>query len=98
MPSAEAAKVSSSISVRELLKGIISLTASFPKVKVPVLSKAIVSTFPIASRASPDLIIIPCFVACPIAAIIAVGVANTSAQGQNTTSTVTEDIIFPVTV
>ena len=40
-----------------------------PKVKVPVLSKAIVSTFPIFSSASPDLIITPCFVACPIAAI-----------------------------
>ena len=63
---------------------------------MPVLSKAIVSTFPIFSSASPDLIITPCFVACPIAAIIAVGVASTRAQGQNTTSTVTAVTIFPV--
>ena len=40
----------------------------------------------------------PCFVACPIAAITAVGVANTNAHGQNTTSTVTPTIILPVTI
>ena len=75
---------------------IISLTSNLPYVNVPVLSKAIVSTFPIFSNASPDLIITPCFVACPIAAIIAVGVANTNAQGQNTTRTVTARTIFCV--
>ena len=40
----------------------------------------------------------PCFVACPIAAIIAVGVASTSAQGQNTTSTVTARTISLVII
>ena len=48
------------------------------------------------SRASPDLISIPCFVAWPIAAITAVGVANIKAHGQNTTKTVTPLSIFPV--
>ena len=36
----------------------------------------------------------PCLVAWPMAAIMAVGVASTRAQGQNTTSTVTAVMIF----
>ena len=75
-----------------------SFTTRFPFVSVPVLSKAMVSTLPIRSKASPDLIITPCFVACPIAAIIAVGVASTNAQGQNTTRTVTARTMSLVTI
>ena len=68
---------------------MISLTFRVPQVSVPVLSKAIRFVFPIFSSASPDLMITPCLVACPMAAMMAVGVASTSAQGQNTTRTVT---------
>ena len=51
---------------------------------------------PNVSNASPDLINTPYFVAWPIAAIMAVGVASINAHGQNTTSTVTPLSIFPV--
>ena len=95
--SAEAVSLRSSFSSIPLSEGRISLTSRQPFVSVPVLSKAIVSTLPIFSSASPDLMITPCFVACPMAAIMAVGVASTSAQGQKTTSTVTARTILPVT-
>ena len=49
------------------------------------------------SNASPCRTRKPCFVALPIAAIIAVGVASTKAHGQNTTRIVTALIICPVT-
>ena len=71
-------------------------TARFPYVKVPVLSNAMVFNPPSFSKASPDLISTPCFVACPIAPMIAVGVASINAQGQNTTRTVTPLTISPV--
>ena len=48
------------------------------------------------SRASPSRTRKPCFVAFPIAAIMAVGVARTRAQGQKTTSIVTARMIYPV--
>ena len=92
----EAARNKSSSRLTSVSKARISLTSSRPYVKVPVLSNAMVSTFPIFSRASPDLMITPCFAACPIAAITAVGVASTRAQGQNTTKTVTAVTILPV--
>ena len=93
MDSAEAVSVSSSSLLMVLSNDRISLTCSFPRVRVPVLSKAMAFTFPIFSRTSPDLIIMPRFVAWPMAAIIAVGVARTRAQGQNTTRIVTERTI-----
>ena len=49
------------------------------------------------SSASPSRTRKPCFVALPMAAMMAVGVASTRAQGQNTTSMVTARIISPVT-
>ena len=45
------------------------------------------------SSASPSRTRKPCFVALPMAAMMAVGVASTSAQGQNTTSIVTARMI-----
>ena len=48
------------------------------------------------SRASPSRTRKPCLVAFPIAAIMAVGVASTRAQGQNTTRMVTARITWPV--
>ena len=55
--------------------------------------------FTLASRssASPSRTRKPCFVALPMAAMMAVGVASTSAQGQKTTRMVTARIISPVT-
>ena len=47
------------------------------------------------SSASPSLTRKPCFVAFPIAAMIAVGVARTSAHGQKTTRIVTARMISP---
>ena len=72
-------------------------TRGVPFVRVPVLSKVIFLTEESLSRASPSFTRKPCFVAFPMAAIIAVGVASTRAQGQKTTSMVTERIISPVT-
>ena len=72
------------------------ITHGFPQVSVPVLSNAIILTPASLSNASPSFTRKPCFVAFPIAAMIAVGVARTSAQGQNTTSIVTARIISPV--
>ena len=97
LDSADAARDRSSLFEVFSSKEITSLTSKQPNVSVPVLSNAIVSTLPIFSRASPDLIMTPRFVACPIAAIIAVGVASTKAHGQNTTRTVTARIISFVT-
>ncbi len=64
---------------------------------VPVLSKVTRSTDANFSKPSPDFINIPCLVAFPIAAIMAVGVAKTSAQGQKTTRIVTARKISFVT-
>ena len=54
---------------------------------VPVLSKTIVSIFPAISKISADLIKIPCFAPIPVPTIMAVGVANPSAQGHEITKT-----------
>ena len=73
----------------------ICVSSGVPQVSVPVLSKA--RTFAPASRssASPSRTRKPCFVALPIAAMIAVGVARTSAHGQKTTRIVTARMISP---
>lgn len=63
---------------------------------MPVLSKIKVSTFPIISRAAPDLIKIPFLEADVMAEITEIGVAKTKAHGQNTTNTVTARMASPV--
>ncbi|WKZ72537.1 MAG: hypothetical protein QY308_13055 [Ignavibacteriaceae bacterium] len=67
----------------------ISVTAGFPSVIVPVLSKIIESIFFASSKLSASFINIPCSAPLPIPTIIAVGVANPKAQGHAITSTVT---------
>ena len=64
--------------------------------RVPVLSKVRCFTRERRSSASPSRTKNPWRVAFPIAAMIAVGVASTRAQGQNTTRMVTERMICPV--
>ena len=56
---------------------------------MPVLSKVTWETEASRSRASPSRTRKPCLVALPMAAMMAVGVASTRAQGQNTTRMVT---------
>ena len=63
-----------------------------PRVRVPVLSKATVRTRWAISSASASLIRMPNFAATPVPAMIAVGVARPSAQGQAITSTATARI------
>ena len=65
---------------------------------MPVLSKAILETDAKRSRASPSRTRKLWRVAFPIAAMIAVGVAKTRAQGQKTTKMVTARIISPVMI
>ena len=65
---------------------------------MPVLSNVIFVTAASLSRASPSRTRKPCFVAFPMAAMIAVGVASTSAQGQNTTRMVTARMISSVNI
>ena len=72
-----------------------AVTCGVPYVNVPVLSNVILVTLDKRSSASPSRTKKPCFVALPIAAIIAVGVASTNAQGQNTTKIVTARITCP---
>jgi hypothetical protein len=60
-----------------------------PSVSVPVLSKATVVTACATSSASASLIRMPWRAATPVPAMIAVGVARPSAQGQAITSTAT---------
>ena len=56
---------------------------------VPVLSKAIISTFPAASKEAAVLNNSPFFAPTPFPTIIATGVARPKAQGQLITSTAT---------
>ena len=60
-----------------------------PTVRVPVLSNTTVSTRCATSSASASLIKMPCLAATPVPAMMAVGVASPSAQGQAITSTAT---------
>ena len=71
-------------------------TRGVPRVSVPVLSKQTSLTPARRSSASPSRTRKPCFVALPMAAMMAVGVARTRAQGQNTTRIVTARMISPV--
>ncbi len=72
----------------------ISVTSGFPRVSVPVLSKATVVRFLETSSASPFRTSTPSSAPRPIPTVTAVGVARPSAQGQATTrmeiSTVSE--------
>ena len=61
-----------------------------PVVSVPVLSISTVSTDAILSTAPPSWTSMPRLDMLPAAAMMAVGVARIRAQGQNTTSTVTD--------
>ncbi len=60
----------------------ISVISGSPLVKVPVLSKTIVSSLWAVSKLSPPLIKIPFSAPLPVPTITAVGVANPRAQGQ----------------
>ena len=73
------------------------LHRGFPNVRVPVLSNAMRVILDSRSNASPSRTRNPCRVALPMAAMMAVGVASTKAQGQNTTRMVTARMISPVT-
>ena len=59
-----------------IAKAIISVTSGLPLVSVPVLSKRIVSSFSLISRASPFLTRIPSSAPRPIPTVTAVGVAR----------------------
>ena len=74
---------------------LMRITCGVPWVSVPVLSNVRVSTAASRSNASPSRTRKPCLVAFPMAAIMAVGVASTSAQGQNTTRMVTARMSSP---
>ncbi|MDT4842085.1 hypothetical protein FQZ97_759720 [compost metagenome] len=67
----------------------ITRSRGWPTVSVPVLSKATVSTRCAISSACASLIRMPCCAATPVPAMMAVGVARPSAQGQAITSTAT---------
>jgi len=73
-------------------------TPGVPRVRVPVLSKATTLTRARRSSASPSLTRTPWRVALPMAAMMAVGVASTRAQGQKTTRMVTARSTSPVTI
>jgi hypothetical protein len=62
-----------------------STTYGLPEVKVPVLSKTIVSIYLIFSKMSAPFINIPYDAARPVPTITAVGVASPKAQGHATT-------------
>ena len=67
--------------------GRISVTWGSPLVIVPVLSRATISIFPVSSRETAVLNIIPFFAPIPFPTIIATGVASPRAHGQLITST-----------
>ena len=67
--------------------GIISVTSGSPLVMVPVLSSATICVFPVSSRETAVLNIIPFLAPIPFPTIMATGVASPSAHGQLITST-----------
>ena len=73
-------------------------TFIFPYVRVPVLSKTIVSTLLAFSRVSLFLTSIPFLAQIPSPTTMASGVARPKAQGQATTKTVTKDMIASFTL
>ncbi len=92
--SIDAAYISNSSSDSKLrVRGIKSLTMGFPMVMVPVLSSTMVSSFAAFSRASLRLNKIPFSAPLPVPAMMAVGVARPSAQGQAMTRTATMRIM-----
>ncbi len=68
--------------------GRTSVTDGSPRVRVPVLSKITVRILVVASIASAPLKRTPCSAPFPVPAIMALGVAMPTAQGQEITSTV----------
>ncbi|MDF1682828.1 MAG: hypothetical protein P1U46_03840 [Patescibacteria group bacterium] len=72
---------------------IISVTSGFQFVRVPVLSKTIMSISFVFSNVSAFFISIPLFAQTHVHTIIAVGVASQSAQGQAITRAVTAGTI-----
>ena len=67
--------------------GIRSVTLGSPLVMVPVLSRATISVFPVSSRETAVLNMIPCRAPMPLPTMMATGVASPRAQGQLITST-----------
>ena len=65
------------------------MTTGLPWVRVPVLSSTTVSTRWRVSRASADLMRMPCSAPFPVPTMMATGVARPRAQGQEMTSTAT---------
>ena len=66
-----------------------SVSTGLPLVMVPVLSRAIISTFPAASKEAAVLNKSPFFAPTPFPTIMATGVASPKAQGQLITNTAT---------
>ena len=67
--------------------GTRSVTCGSPLVMVPVLSSATICVFPVFSRETAVLNIVPCFAPIPFPTMIATGVARPSAHGQLITRT-----------
>ena len=67
--------------------GMMSVTFGSPLVIVPVLSNATICIFPVSSRDTAVLNIIPCFAPIPFPTIMATGVASPRAHGQLITRT-----------
>ncbi len=83
--SAAPATASNASSLTSFSPAHTATTCGSPVVSVPVLSKHTRLTCARRSSASPSRTRKPCLVALPIAAMMAVGVASTSAHGQKTT-------------
>ena len=64
-----------------------SVTTDSPFVMVPVLSSATMAVFPVSSKDTAVLNIMPNFAPMPLPTIMATGVARPRAQGQLMTST-----------
>ena len=87
--SAEAARRRISASVKPAA-GMISVTAGFPRVKVPVLSSSTALILWAFSSVSALRMRIPYSAPLPVPTMIAVGVAKPKAHGQAITSTATK--------
>ena len=90
----KAARTGKDSSIQRMVRLVQSADAG----KAKILSKVRWDTQDRRSRASPSRTRKPCLVAFPMAAMTAVGVASTSAQGQNTTRMVTARINSPVAI
>jgi hypothetical protein len=83
------AAASDRASSADVASGTRSVSTGSPRVSVPVLSIASTLTFSARSSASAFLTRMPAEAPCPVATMIAVGVASPRAQGQAITSTAT---------